>query len=78
MKTQPIKTPDFTRVIAEIRNRTGINDIDAVVIEKLLAEEYSNALDGVRDAGYDAGFNAGYEVGHFDGYDVGYEDGYTV
>ena len=75
---ETIKTPDFTRVIAEIRNITGINDFDAVVIEELLAAEYYNALDGVRDAGYDAGFDAGYEVGHFEGYDVGLEDGYAM
>ena len=82
MKTQPIKTPirapKFSRVIAEIRTRTGINDFEAEALQELLAEEYHNALDSARDIAYDAGFNAGYEVGHFEGYDVGLEDGYAV
>ena len=74
MKTT--KTPDFTRLIAEIRTITGINAVDAVAIEELLAEDYHNALDSARDSAYDAGYDAGYEVGHFEGYDVGYYEGY--
>ena len=80
MKTT--KTPDFTRLIAEIRTITGINAVDAVAIEELLAEEYHNALDSARDiaygAGFTAGYDAGYDVGRFEGYNAGYDAGYAV
>ena len=93
METKPIMSPNFTRVIAEIRTRTGIDAVAAEALEEFLTEqcrmidgyyeeEYYHELDIVRstayDAGYTAGYDAGYEVGHFEGYDVGLEDGYAV
>ena len=75
METQPIKTPikapNFTRVIAEIRTRTGINDVDAEAIAEFLTErcrmidgyyeeEYYHELDIVRFTAYNDGYAAGY------------------
>ena len=85
MKLNELKTPDFTRLIAELRTRARISDVAAVAIEELLAEEcrmlncyyweeYYNELESARDAGYDAG----YDVGHVEGYDAGYEDGFDI
>ena len=88
MKTQPIKTPimtpDFTRLIAEIRTRTGIDAVAAEAIAEFLTErcrmidgyyeeEYYNELDNVRFTAY----NDGYDEGFNDGYDVGYDNGYS-
>ena len=36
---ETIKTPDFTRLIAEIRTRACIEDVDAEVIEEILLRE---------------------------------------
>ena len=89
MKTQPIKTPikapNFTRLIAELRTRTCLNDVDVEVILEILTErcrmidgyyeeEYYNELDNVRFTAY----NDGYDAGYADGYDIGYDDGYSV
>ena len=49
------------KIIAEMRNKTFIDDVDAEVIEAML-----------KDA-----FNAYYDAGHSDGYDDGYENGYA-
>ena len=88
MKTQPIKTPirapKFSRVIAEIRTRTGIDEIAAEALEEFLTErcrmidgyyeeEYYHELDIVRFAAY----NDGYDEGFNDGYDVGYDNGHS-
>ena len=70
--------------MAEIRNRTCIDDADAEVINEILRdeltefcdalfqyyeEEYHNAIASARSKAYDAG--------HSDGYDDGYESGYA-
>ena len=76
---ETIKTPDFTRVIAEIRTITGIGDFEAEALQELLKEycvmvdeyyieEYHNALDSARNSAYDDG----YDVGYFEGYEDGY------
>ena len=86
---ETIMTPDFTRVIAEIRTITGINDFEAEAIEELLKaelneyrleledyyiEEYHNAMNRARNSAYDNGFTAGYDAG----YDVGRFEGYNA
>ena len=63
METQPIMTPKFMRLIAEIRTITGIDDVHVAAIEELLKEAY----DAGEDAGYDNGFNAGYDAGYYVG-----------
>ena len=81
-----ITTPNFmgkaANIIAEIRTRTCIDDVDAEVIKAILQdelneyyrmlngyyeEEYYNALNTARNRAYDEGFD--------DGYDVGYDEG---
>ena len=54
------------KLIAEIRNRTCIDDVDAEVIKEILQEvldEYYNVLHGYYDAGYDDGYSNGYDEG---------------
>ena len=93
METQyiktPIKAPDFKRVIAEIRTRTGINAADAEAIEEFLTEhcrmvdgyyeeEYYIELDSVRFRAYNDGYDDGRVDGYADGYEEGYAEGYDV
>ena len=77
----PIRAPKFTRVIAEIRTRTGIDAVAAEALEEFLTErcrmidgyyeeEFYHELDIVRFPAYTDGYTAGYE----DGYDTGYLD----
>lgn len=85
-----ITTPNFMgkaeKIIAEVRNRTCIDDVDAEAIKELLQdalneycrmldgyyeEEYYNALNTARNSAYDAGYDDGYAVGYDVGYDVG-------
>ena len=73
------------KIIAEIRNRSSIDDVDAEVIEKILQnalneyydeldgyyeEEYYIAISSARSIAYDEGHSDGYA----DGYDIGYDD----
>ena len=66
------------KIIADVRNRICIDDVDAEVINGILQdalneiheyyeEEYYNAIASARSSAYDAG--------HSDGYDDGYESG---
>ena len=90
MKHETIPTPDFmgriAKILAEIRNRTCIDEIEAEIIEELLqdslneyctllneyyAEEYYIAITCAEHRAYDDGHSDGYA----DGYDVGYDDG---
>ena len=79
METQPIKTPNFTRLIAEVRAKTFIDEVHADALEKLLQEhcrmlegyyieEYLKALDSARSRAYGAGYSTGYSDGYSDGY----------
>ena len=79
METQPIKTPNFTRLITDVRNSTFIDEVHAEALERLLqehcrmldgyyAEAYYNALDSVRGSAYESGYSNGYEDGYSDGY----------
>ena len=62
MQTETIHAPDLTRLIAEIQNRTGINDVGMEALEVIL----QITLNEYYDAGYDAGFNAGYAAGQYE------------
>ena len=91
MNTKTIIPPNFmgstANIIAEIRTKTGIDDVDVEVIEKILQdalneyysmvdeyyeEEYYIAISSVRNKAYDDGHSDGYA----DGYEIGYDDGY--
>ena len=73
------------KIIAEIRNRTCIDDVDAEVIEEILQAaliKYCRELDGYYDAGYAAGWVNGksslegdVDSAYDEGYALGYSDG---
>ena len=85
METQPTKTPNFTRLIAEIRTITGINDFEAEALREFLKAElnevFTYAYDSGRDEGlaegYTDGQDYGYSVGHSEGYSDGYSEGHS-
>ena len=67
------------KIIAEIRTKTCIDDVDAEVLTEILKdelneycilldeyyiEEYSNALNSMRNKAYDSGYEDGYSAGH--------------
>ena len=54
-------------IMAEIRTRACIDDVDAEAIEQILKDEIFSA----RSIAYDDGHSDGYA----DGYDIGYDDG---
>ena len=79
------------KIIAEVRNRTCIDELDAEVIEEILQdeleeyctllneyyeEEYYIAISSARSKAYDAGYDDGYDVGYDNGYADCYENGY--
>ena len=66
-----IKAPDFTRLIAELRTRVCINDVDAEAIEELLQDDYYIAISSARNEAYYEGHSDGYARGYDDGYDEG-------
>ena len=76
-------TPNFmaraTKIIAEIRTKTCIDDVDSEVIEAILQEElneyymmlnsyyeeeYYNAISSARSKAYDDGYSDGYSDGY--------------
>ena len=84
-----VTTPNFmvktAKIIAEVRARTCIDDVDAEVIEEILQnelteyyrmlagyyeEEYYNAIASARTSAYDNGYA--------DGYDIGYDEGHSA
>ena len=93
MNTKTINTPNFmvsaAKIIAEIRNQTCIEDVDAEAIKAILQnalneyydelneyyeEEYCNAISSARNSAYDDGYDDGYDIG----YDNGYSDGHSA
>ena len=70
---ETIMPPNFmggaAKIIAEIRNRTCIDDNDVTSIEKILQ-------DALREY-YEDGYEDGYEPGYEDGYEHGYDDGHA-
>ena len=48
------------KIIAEIRARTCMDDIDAEVIKDMLNRAYEDGYDD----GYDIGYGIGYDAGH--------------
>ena len=69
MKT--ITTPNFkiraAKIIAEIRTRTCIDELDAEVIKEILQ-------DALKEYYYND-YSDGYSEGHPDGYALGYDNG---
>ena len=87
--------PDFmgrtARILAELRNRTCIDD-DAEVLKEILQDElkeYYDELNGyyeekccieisrARNSAYYDGHSDGYSLGYDDGYEEGYEVGHS-
>ena len=88
-----IVTPDFTRrianIIAEIRTRACIDDVDAEVIAGILKdalneecrmldsyywEEYYNKYCNEMSSAHRIAYDEGHSDGYADGYDIGYDD----
>ena len=66
------------QIIAEVRNRTSIEEIDLEVLEVILQDELSEYHNEVFTYCNTNGYNAGYDTGYNAGYDNGYEDGYMT
>ena len=83
MKTQTIMTPKFmgriAKIIAEVRNRTCIDEIEGEIIEGILQdslneycrmldsyywEEYYNEISSARGIAHDDGHSDGYSESH--------------
>ena len=88
MKTETIKTPDFTgsiaKIISEARLRTCMDEIDTDVLVEILQDslnEYCTLLNGYYEEEYNNAIssarNSAYDDGYDDGYDVGYDNGYS-
>ena len=78
-------TPNFmdktAKIIAEVRGRTCIDDLDAKILEEILQDalnKYCRELDGYYDAGHAAGFDEGYTLGYDDGHSVGHSEGHSA
>ena len=69
-----IMPPNFgngaAKIMAEIRNRAHINDVDTKVIEAIVKD----AINAYYDDGHQNGYDDGYEHGCDDGYESGYAD----
>ena len=79
MKLNELKTPDFTRLIAELRTRARISDVAAVAIEELLQaslNEYCMVLHGYYEEKYYNAISSARNSAYYDGYDDGYSDGH--
>ena len=69
-----IMPPNFmqgaAKIMAEIRTRACIDDVDAKVIEAIVKD----AIHQYYDDGHQNGYDDGYEHGYDDGYESGYAD----
>ena len=68
------------KIIAEIRNRSSIDDVDAEVIEKILQNalnEYYDELDGYYEEEYYIAISSARSRAYDDGYADGYDEGYS-
>ena len=69
-----IMPPNFmqgaAKIMAEIRNKTRIDDVDTKVIEAIVKD----AIHQYYDDGHQNGYDDGYEHGCDDGYESGYAD----
>ena len=85
MQIDTIMPPNFNgriaKIIAEIRTRTCINDVDTEVLKGLLKDEFERmdedyekeyyyATSSVHNSAYDAGYDAGYAAGYSEGNSV--------
>ena len=70
------------KVIAEVRTRTCIDDVDAEVLEELLKDELIKYRNEVftygHNIGYDDGHAAGHKAGLDDAADNAYDEGYAL
>ena len=71
--------PDFmnriTKIIAEIRTRTYIDNFDAEFIKEILQDELIEYHNEVFTYGHSIGYDDGYTLGYDEGYALGYSDG---
>ena len=81
---QTIMTPEFVgktaKIIAEIRNRTCIDDVDAQIMEEILQaslNEYCMELEGYYEEEYYIALSSARSKAYDIGYDDGYNDGYS-
>ena len=87
-----IKTPNFTRriakIMAEIRTRGCINDVDAEAIEKILQDELIEECRMLDSYYWEEHYNnycneissvrtGAYKAGYDEGYALGYTDGHS-
>ena len=63
------------KIIAEIRNQTCIDNVEAEVIKEILQDELSEYYDALHEC-YDDGYDKGYELGYYEGRSEGYSEGY--
>ena len=63
------------KIIAEVRNRTCIDKIEAEVLEDILNDALIKYHNEVFTYGHSIGYDDGYVAGDDAGYDAGYTDG---
>ncbi len=72
-------------ILAEVRARTCIDELDVEVLKEILQEELKEYYDALHEC-YDEGYDDGYEAGKYilegdvasaynDGYELGYSEG---
>ena len=81
-----------SKIIADIRTSTRIDDVDAEVIEKILQgalneyydalneyyeDKYYSTINSARNSAYDSGYDDGYSFGYDDGFSEGYSEGHA-
>ena len=69
--------PDFmnviAKIIADVHDRTCIDNVDTEVLEEIL----QGALKAYDDEQKEYYFDDGYELGYSEGYENGFSDGYS-
>ena len=66
------------KIIAEIRTRTCIDELDAEVIKEILQDALIKYHNEVFTYGHSIGYDDGHSDGYALGYDAGYDDGYSA
>ena len=85
--------PDFidsiAKIIADVRDRTCIEDVDTDVLEEILKDEFIKYHNEILTYGHSIGYDDGYtasksilegdvDSAYREGYASGYEDGYSA
>ena len=69
--TPNVTTPNFmgsaATIIAEVRTRTCMDNIDIEVLKEFLQHALHECYDAGHSDGHDAGYGAGYDAGYADG-----------